>query len=151
QLPGNPLANARFTRLTNFESALPAISPDGKFAAFLSYRDRALDVWLTQIGSGQFRNLTPGNYIWGRRPVLNLGFSGDGSEIWSGGSPIGVMRALPLMGGPARPFLGDHVAEVAWSADGRRMVYHTDAAGDPMFVADATGADARQIYVDPIP
>ncbi|PYR92372.1 MAG: hypothetical protein DMF84_12680 [Acidobacteria bacterium] len=30
------------------------------------------------------------------------------------------------------------------------MVYHTDAPGDPMFVADRTGVGAKQIFVDPI-
>ena len=60
------------------------------------------------------------------------------------------MRIMPMMGGPPRPFLGDRAVEVAWSSDARRMVYHTDAAGDPMFVADQSGADAKQIFVDPI-
>ena len=58
--PDNPLSNATFTRLTNFEGdeAQAALSPDGKFAAFLSDRDGPLDVWLTQVGSGGFLNLT---------------------------------------------------------------------------------------------
>ena len=60
--PDDPLSNATFTRLTNFEGdeAEAALSPDGKFAAFLSDRDGPLDVWLTQVGSGRFENLTPG-------------------------------------------------------------------------------------------
>jgi len=35
--PDNPLSNATFTRLTNFEGdeAEAALSPDGKFATFL--------------------------------------------------------------------------------------------------------------------
>ena len=54
---------------------------------------------------------------------------------------------MPLMGGPLRPFLGERAVQAAWSPDGTRMVYHTDAAGDPMFVADRTGANAKQIFV----
>ena len=52
--PDNPLSNATFTRLTNFEGdeAEAALSPDGKFATFLSDRDGPLDVWLTRVGSG---------------------------------------------------------------------------------------------------
>jgi Tol biopolymer transport system component len=86
----------------------------------------------------------------GLRPVRNIGFSGDGSEIWFGGAPVGRMRIMPMMGGPSRPLLVDRAVEVAWSSDGARMVYHTDAPGDPMFVAERTGAGARQIFVDPI-
>jgi Tol biopolymer transport system component len=147
----NPLNNASFTRLTNFDGdeAEAALSPDGKFAAFLSDRDGPLDVWLTQVGSGSFVNLTRESHMPGVRPVQNVGFSGDGSEIWFGGAPVGRMRVMPMMGGPSRPFLVDRAVEVVWSPDGTRMVYHTDAPGDPMFVADRTGSRARQIFVDP--
>ena len=152
-VPDNPLSNATFTRLTNFEGdeAQATLSPDGKFAAFLSDRDGPLDVWLTQVGSGRFVNLTRESHIPGLRPVWNVGFSGDGSDIWFGGAPVGRMRIMPMMGGPATPFLVDRAVEVAWSSDGARMVYHTDAAGDPMFVADRTGVGATQVFVDPIP
>ena len=60
--PENPLANARFTRVTDFagDELDAAISPDGRFVAFVSDRDGRFDVWLSQIGSGEFRNLTNG-------------------------------------------------------------------------------------------
>jgi Tol biopolymer transport system component len=149
----NPLGDAKFTRLTDFRGAEgdAALSPDGRFAAFLSDRDGQLDVWLNQVGSGRFVNLTQGRYVVGRLPLRNLGFSGDGSEIWFGGAPRVRMRIMPLVGGPSRPFLTERTAEVTWSPDGERLVYHTDAPGDPMFVADRTGADPKQIFVDPIP
>jgi len=148
----NPLANATFTRLTNFEGdeTEAALSPDGRFATFLSDRDGPLDVWLTQVGSGRFVNLTRDSHMPGLRPVRNVGFSGDGSEIWFGGAPVGRMRIMPMMGGPPRPFLIDRAVEVVWSSDGARMVYHTDAPGDPMFVADRSGVGAKQIFVHPI-
>jgi Tol biopolymer transport system component len=57
---------------------------------------------------------------------------------------------MPLMGGEGRVFLGDGAVHVAWSPDGTRLVYHTRQAGDPMFIADPTGANARQIYVHPV-
>jgi Tol biopolymer transport system component len=148
----NPLSNATFTRVTNFQGDEDEaiLSPDGKFAAFLSDRDGPLDLWLTQIGSGRFVNLSRESQMPGLRPVRNIGFSGDGSEIWFGGAPVGRMRIMPMMGGPPRPFLLDRAVEVVWSADGERMVYHTDAPGDPMFVADRAGVGAKQIFVDPI-
>jgi serine/threonine protein kinase/Tol biopolymer transport system component len=150
--PNNPLSNATFTRLTNFEGdeAQAALSPDGKFATFLSDRDGPLDVWLTQVGSGSFSNLTGERHMPTMRPTRNVGFSGDGSQVWFGGAPVGRMQIMPMMGGPARPFLADRAVEVMWSSDGARMVYHTDTPGDPMFVADRTGVGARQIFVDPI-
>ena len=51
------------------------------------------------------------------------------------------------MGGAPRPFLGEGLVNVAWSSDGARMVYHTNEDGDPMFMADRTGGDARRIFI----
>ena len=76
--------------------------------------------------------------------VRRIGFSVDGSHIWLAGGGDEKLRLMPLMGGQARPFVGN-IVNVAWSADGTRMVYHTDAPGDPMFLADQTGANRRQI------
>ena len=58
----NPIAGARFEAVTDWgglEQAA-AISRDGQFIAFLSDRDGHMDVWVTQVGSGQFHNLTHG-------------------------------------------------------------------------------------------
>ena len=142
----NPLANAQFTRLTDFEGAEmdAAISPDGKFVALLSDHDGPFQVWLTQIGSGRFVKLHDQDE---RNRLRSVGFSADGSEIWLGGSPDRRLRLLPLIGGTPRPFLRESVRNVDWSPDGARLVYHTGEDGDPIFVADRTGANARQIFV----
>ena len=148
--PANPLERAHFTRLTDFETTEAAISPDGRFVAFLSDHDGSNDVWLTQLGTGQLINLTKGKvdqigHLPG--PVRGAGFSADGSEIWLAGGDVGVrLRLLPLAGGAPRNFLGEEAVEVGWSPDGARVVYHTFADGDPMFVADRTGANARRIF-----
>ena len=147
----NPLANAQFTRFTNFEGAEQdaTISPDGKWVAFYADRDGPFDVWLSQVGTGQFVNLTQGKL--GKEEGLpDLGFSGDGSEISLAGGPHSRLRLMPLMGGAGRVFLGDGAVHVAWSPDGTRLVYHTRQGGDPMFLADPTGENARQIYVHPV-
>jgi serine/threonine protein kinase/Tol biopolymer transport system component len=140
----NPLANAHFTRLTDFpgfeEDA--AISPDGKFVVFVSDRDGPYDIWLSQVATGQFFNLTKGKEKDSGVMVRKIGFSSDGSHIWLAGGE--KLRLMPLMGGQPRPFVGD-IVNVAWSADGTRMVYHTADPGDPMFVADQTGANRHQI------
>src|SRR5215467_610601 len=58
----NPLSNAQFTQLTNFGGAKtnPAISPDGKFVAFISGRSGMFDIWLIQANGNGLVNLTPG-------------------------------------------------------------------------------------------
>ncbi|HVH26365.1 MAG TPA: protein kinase [Vicinamibacterales bacterium] len=145
----NPLAGARFTRLTDFEGAEldAAISPDGRFVAFVSDKDGQFDVWLSQIGSGVFRNLTEGRDTELPAPVRAPGFSSDGSLIWLGGGQGRRLQLIPLMGGAPRAFLSDRVVNISWSADGSRLAYHTRDAGDPLFVANRDGSDAQQIFV----
>src|SRR5216684_2100676 len=59
----NPIADARFQPVTDFDGVeeAAAVSRDGQFVAFLSDRDGQMDVWVTQVGSGQFHNLTRGS------------------------------------------------------------------------------------------
>ncbi len=155
----NPLADARFVQLTDFDGMeqAAALSRDGRFAAFLSNRDGHMDVWVTQIGTGQFVNLTRGGAPELVNPsVRTLGFSPDGTLVtyWArgpGGSshPDISVWATPLLGGPARPYL-DGAAEYDWSSDGARLVYHTPGPGDPMYVRGPGGtADSHPIFSAP--
>ncbi|HJZ78704.1 MAG TPA: protein kinase, partial [Pyrinomonadaceae bacterium] len=147
--PANPLEKAHFTRVTDFESVEAAISPDGRFVAFVSDHDGPFDVWLTQVGTGRLINLTQGKAGPLPGPLRSVGFSGDGSEIWLGGGDVNMrLRMLPLTGGTPRNFLGEEAANLAWSPDGERIVYHTFGNGDPMFVADRSGTNARRIFGD---
>jgi Tol biopolymer transport system component len=148
--PANPLEKAHFSRATDFESVEAAISPDGKFVAFISDHDGPFDVWLTQVGSGRSLNLTQGKAGPLPGPLRSVGFSGDGSEVWIGGGDVGMRpRLMPLTGGAPRNFLSEEVVNLAWSPDGERIVYHTFGSGDPMFVADRSGANPRQIFISP--
>lgn len=156
-LPDNPLADARFTSLTDFAGIeqAAAVSGDGKFVAFLSDRDGQMDVWVTQVGMGQFYNLTRGSIGELVNPsVRTLGFSPDGTLVtfWarrpdaSNQAAIGVW-AVPVLGGQPRPYL-EGAAEFDWSGDGRRVVYHTPGPGDPMYVREGQ-TPARQIFSAP--
>jgi Tol biopolymer transport system component len=153
----NPLANATLTRLTDWPGIEQAaeISRDGRWASFLADHDGHMDAWLTEIGSGSYRNLTRGDRVELVNPsIRTLGFSADGSfvTIWTRSSDGSRSEDIKLMstptaGGELRDFLPG-VAEVAWSHDGRQIVYQTTAPGDPLFVRDAGGV-AHPIYVAP--
>lgn len=155
----NPLANARFQTITNFEGVgdAAALSRDGHFVAFLSKRDGQTDVWLTQVGSGEFHNLTHGSLPGLSNPLIrNPAFSPDGSLVtfWSrtqnssGQGDINIW-AMPTLGGEPKLYL-QNVGEFDWSRDGSRLAYHTPGPGDPLYVS-STGnrTDARQILSAP--
>jgi Tol biopolymer transport system component len=158
----NPLADARYSTLSDFDGIerAAAISRDGKFAAFLSDRDGALDVWVTQVGTGEFHNLTArqAQVSFNLNDELrNVDFSPDGSSVTVWGRTPGVAAgtpqidkwAVPTMGGPLRRFLPG-AAELAWSTDGRRLAYHPPAPGDPIFVTEPDEQVGRQVYVAPL-
>ena len=123
----NPLSGAQFTRLANVNGAKsdPAISPDGNFAAFISNRSGTFDIWLIQTNGNSLTNLTQGRIGDARAPLRAVGFSGDGSEVWSGGTERRRLMLWPLIGGTPHNFRDESAAEVAWSPDGTRLVYHT--------------------------
>ncbi len=155
----NPIAHARFQTVTDFDGIEEAatVSRDGHFVAFLSDRDGQMDVWVTQVGSGEFHNLTRGSAKDLVNPsIRTMGFSPDGSLVtyWtrrqdgSGGSDISVW-AVPTLGGQPRQYL-EGVGEYDWTRDGSRLVYHTPGSGDPLYVSDGTVRPAdRPIFTAP--
>jgi Tol biopolymer transport system component len=154
----HPLADARVTQLTDMSGTAQsaAISRDGRLAAFLSETEGHTDAWILEIASGQYRNLTQGSVAELINPsIRTLGFSPDSKlvTIWSrkpdGSRPGDInILAVPPEGGPLQTFLPE-AAEVAWSRDASRLVYHTTAPGDPLFVKDLRRSGTRQIYVAP--
>jgi Tol biopolymer transport system component len=154
----NPIADARFQTVADFDvgEQAAAVSRDGHFVAFLSDGDGQMDVWVTQVGSGQFHNLTRGSALELVNPsVRTLGFSPDGSFVtyWvrrkDGSSGDISIWAVPTLGGQPRPYL-EGVAEFDWSHDGSRLAYHTPGPGDPLFVSDGSRrSEDRPIFTAP--
>jgi serine/threonine protein kinase/Tol biopolymer transport system component len=154
----DPLAEAKVTRLTDFAGTeqAAAISRDGRLVAFLANRDGRMDAWLTEIGSNRYRNLTEGQiHDMTNASVRTVSFSPDGAlvTLWTrsgdGSRPEDIkIVGAPTAGGPLQVYLPE-VAEYDWSPDGKQLVFHTTAPGDPLFVRAAKDSTAHQIYVAP--
>jgi Tol biopolymer transport system component/DNA-binding winged helix-turn-helix (wHTH) protein len=147
----DPLVGADFTPVTDFIGSEEhgAISPDGRFIAFVSDRDGAWDIFVGPTGTGDFQNLTQGRIADLRNPAVRmLNFSPNGADvlIWSAKNQG---WSIPVVGGDLRSAPAG-VAEIDWSPDRRRVVYHPAAPGDPLLVASADEiARGERIYAAP--
>ena len=115
--------------------------------AFLSDRDGEFDLWVSQVGTGIFHNLTrdfpplaPADSSCG-----SSGFSADSSEIWFNPGDGKPPMLMPWTGGTP----GRSSAQAPTRPPGLRTapIVYVDKANrdDPIYLADRTGADARQI------
>ena len=122
------------------------ISPDGRFVAFLADRDGQFDVWLSQLGTGEFRqpHARPPPDDDARESPAKPRILGRrvGHLVQSSRAIPDEKRSLmPLTGGVARPFLGAGQSTPSWSPDDDRLVRLSPPIGDPLFLADRTGAN----------
>ncbi len=147
---------SRIVRLTASAARemAPAISPDGKWVAYLSDARGPTDVWVQFIGGGGSpANLTANaNITLSTRSVVGgLEISTDGSRILFSGvsspdTPYSMYSVPAPLGGPPSLFL-KAAQGVTWSPDGRQIAYVVagSSAGDAIWIADGDGSNARPL------
>jgi len=108
----SPLAGVSTQIVADFDGTeqAAAVSRDGRLVAFLSNRDGTTDVWVTQLGTGQFHNLTHGSVPELVNPsVRTIAFSPDGALVtfWARRPDTGAIStwAVPTLGGQPRLYL----------------------------------------------
>jgi Tol biopolymer transport system component len=133
----------------------PAISPDGKWVAYLSDARGPTDVWVKFTAGGEPANLTASAAldIQVRSAIGGLDISPDGRSIAVQARPRGSTAPtfdtwlIPApLGGTPRRFVETSGA-LRWSPDGSRIVYVRpgETRGDTIVVADANGENPRDI------
>ena len=134
----------------------PAISPDGKWVAYLSNARGPTDVWVKFLSGGDPANLTAGQRIavQAQSGISGLEISPDGGLIAFSGAPDGPISndtstwVIPApLGGVPRRFLATGFHGLRWSPDGTKTVFLRagGSAGDSVWVGDADGQNAREI------
>lgn len=128
----------------------PAISPDGKYVAYIQHEGNEYSVWMRQIDTASQRQIVPpdpGTVIRGAT------ITPDGAFVeFMHGSPTVIHEELwrvPFLGGtPPKKLLDSFVSAAGWSPDGQHIAFlrqldHSTALA--LMVADADGSHERQV------
>ena len=131
----------------------PALSPDGKWIAYLSNARGPTDVWVKFLAGGDPANLTAtsGLEVQSTDYVSGLDVSPDGTQIAltviGTGQRQGSWVIPAPLGGVPRRILRDGNAGLAWSPDGRRIAFVRTGGplGDELVVSDPDGQNESTI------
>jgi serine/threonine protein kinase/Tol biopolymer transport system component len=151
----------RFDRLTRIVASPahesgPAISPDGKWVAYLSNARGPTDVWVKFVSGGDAVNLTASSHLEvnSQDYIGGLDISPDGTLIAFGAGPSGAAQGqmatwvIPApLGGVPRRLLAPSELGARWSPDGAHIAYTRAGGpmGDALWIADSDGTNARQL------
>jgi Tol biopolymer transport system component len=140
---------SRATHDRRFSEKGAALSPDGKWIAYLSDARGRMDVWVKFLTGGEAANLTASSNldITTGTGITGLEIAPDGAHIVVMAKPLGragqfesweVPAPLP---GTARKLLDAREFGVRWSPDGPTHDIHQSRRfrGDALWVADADG------------
>jgi serine/threonine protein kinase len=145
----------QLTRGASFEYG-PAISPDGKWIAYLSNARGPTDIWVRFLSGGDPVNLTASSTleIQSRTDLGGLAISPDGASIAfdagaTKGTPAPQFDAWVMpapLGGVPRKVVGLGRA-LRWSPDGSQVAFVRpgSSAGDSLWVARADGGSPREV------
>lgn len=144
--------NLEMTRLTNNGTVSNvAISPDGRYVAYVPNLDGKQELRLRQLASGSDTQILPPDL----GLFVGLSFSPDGNYIYfvrSDRNDIAFryLYSVPILGGAPRKLITDVDSNIAFSPDGQEIAYeHWDPPADrlELKIANADGSGQRILTV----
>jgi Tol biopolymer transport system component/DNA-binding winged helix-turn-helix (wHTH) protein len=143
-----PFAVIRLTRLTTTGTATRvAISPDGKYLAFVASEGGRQSLKLRQIATGKELEIAPPAIV----DFYGLTFSHDGNFIYYVSQEVnrvGRLFRVPALGGAPAGLIDDVDSPATLSPDDRRLAFIRFTPGErSLMVADADGAGERRLAV----
>lgn len=127
-----------------------AISPDGKFVAYVAVEDGRQSVWVKQAESDDRLRIVPPAVM----NCVGLTFSPDSNYVfytaYLEGSNVGTLLQVPVIGGAQRQIITDVDSPVTFSPDGRRLAFmrrHISSGliEHTLSIANADGTGQRRL------
>lgn len=130
----------KITKLTTTGKArYPAISPDGKYVAFIAFEVEGASLWIRQMATASTQPLIPASGA----SYQGLAFSPDGNYLYyaaveKGGREV-TLYQMPALGGAARKVLTNIDGLFALSPDGQQVAFVRDEHALILANLDGTG------------
>ncbi len=137
-------------RITSIGDVIDAaISPDGKYVAYIVSRSGMQGLWLRQLSTASTLELVPPAPVgyWGSM------FTPDGGAVYyvtrSKEHPDAALYRVPVLGGASRLVLTGLDSKPAFSPNGRQVVYtradFPERGASSLMIADVDGANGRTL------
>ena len=145
---GFNLENMKLTQVTsNGKAAMVAISPDGRYVAYLLADGEKRSLWLRQVATGSDVQVFPPEPV----RFAGLSFSRDGNYLYFTRSEKtsfyeDYLYQMPVLGGPQRQLVRDIDTPVSFSPDGKRFAFLRGVPSkseSDLLVANADGTGER--------
>src|SRR5580692_1422016 len=127
-----------------------AISPDGKWLAYISDEEGKSAIWVRQLGTGSTAQVVApsiGNF-------RGMTFSPDGNYLYfvkgEPGTGLSKLYQVPSLGGTPRELIADVDSPVSFSPNGTQIVFvrqSSTAGTSSLLIANADGAGERALAV----
>jgi serine/threonine protein kinase/Tol biopolymer transport system component len=141
------IEDLQILQLTTTGNALrPAISPDGKYVAYVQQDGNDFSLWIRQVATSSNVRIVPPEP---RMRVVGVTVTPDGSfvDFVRGDSPVTTaLWRVPFLGGKPTRIVDRITSPVGWSADGQQMAFlRTDLVRGSyeLVIADGNGAHER--------
>ncbi|HET9372953.1 MAG TPA: protein kinase [Vicinamibacterales bacterium] len=146
--PATPAGNVVLRPLTTSGNvAAAAISPDGRYVAYVQLGPDGSSLWVHQVASGSTVQIVPpmaANF-----PALTVTPDGSFVDFIKLQAPQWEMWRVPLLGGAPRRIVERAMSAPGWSPDGTRMAYMVNvgpnSAERQLVVAAGDGSNPRVV------
>lgn len=129
---------------------LDAISPDGKWLAYVADNNGGHGIFVRQLATGSAAQVQAGT----EGEIAGLTFSPDGNYLYylknEPGSNTGILFQVPSIGGTSRQVISDVDSPVTFSPDGKRFAFvrqSPQTKSSNLMIANADGFGAQQLAV----